>query len=195
MWIYSYDVEIKWKSLRWKSRASPFPKKALEMYMRSQMKVIWLFLFRPWKGIAHYVLDLEGQTINHDWRFWDVCGIRYEESYLKCGLWEAGSSVTIMRLLTPRCHLSKSWKTFNSYPSTTRSIHLTSTISICFYSLNSKLPLKWKDFRQWKSCSLIGRMAWRRYHKHPLNGSSKTGKGDGKGALLGKGTNLNEIIF
>jgi hypothetical protein len=44
----------------------------------------------------------------------------YKESNLKCGLWEAGSSITIMHLLTQHCQLDKSFgKIFNSYPSIT----------------------------------------------------------------------------
>jgi hypothetical protein len=44
------------------------------------------------------------------WWFWDVCSMRYEESDLKCGLQEAGSSVMIMRLLTQRHQSDNSWQ-------------------------------------------------------------------------------------
>jgi hypothetical protein len=46
-------------------------------------------------------------------------------------------------------------------------IYLTSLLPTFFYSLNSKLPLKEEDFRQWKTSSLMRGLTWRRYHKHP----------------------------
>jgi hypothetical protein len=41
--------------------------------------------------------------------FWDICGLRYEEGNLKCGLREAGSSIMIMHLLTQCCQLDNYW--------------------------------------------------------------------------------------
>jgi hypothetical protein len=50
------------------------------------------------------------------WRFWDVCGMQYEESNLKCGLREAGSSITIMHLPIHHCQLDNSWQNIQSLP-------------------------------------------------------------------------------
>jgi hypothetical protein len=50
------------------------------------------------------------------WRFWDVCRMQYEESDLKCGLREAGSSIMIMRLLTQHCQLDNSWQNIQFLP-------------------------------------------------------------------------------
>jgi hypothetical protein len=44
--------------------------------------------------------------------------VRYEESNMKYGLWEPGSSIMIMHLLTQHCQTILG-KTLNSYPSTT----------------------------------------------------------------------------
>jgi hypothetical protein len=74
-------------------------------------------------------------------------------------------------------------------------IHLTSPLPTFFYSLNSKLPLKEEGCRQRKTSSLMQRMTWKQYHKHPSNNASESGKGGGRGALLCKGTILKGIIL
>jgi hypothetical protein len=77
------------------------------------------------------------------------------------------------------------------------SLHLTPHLPILFYSLNSKLPLRGKHFKRWKTSSLTRRKTLRRYHKHPSNNDSRNGKGGGRGAVLSKrvtGT-LKGIVF
>jgi hypothetical protein len=61
--------------------------------------------------------------------------MQYKDSDLKCGLWEAGSSITIMHLLTQRSQLENSWQNLKFH---NPSIHLTSPRPTFFYSLNSK---------------------------------------------------------
>jgi hypothetical protein len=94
-WFYGYDVETKQQSSHWKSPASPRYKKPLQM--RSWVKALLLVFYSI---IEEFVP--EGKTLIKIiiWRFWDVYGVRYEESDLKFGLQEAGSSITIMLLLT-----------------------------------------------------------------------------------------------
>jgi hypothetical protein len=48
---------------------------------------------------VHYEFAPQGQTI------WDVCGMWYEESGLKCGLQEARSFITVMLQLTQCCQI------------------------------------------------------------------------------------------
>jgi hypothetical protein len=72
--------------------------------------------FDHW-GIVLYEFTPEGHTIMiFTWQFWDVCGIWYEESHLKCGLQEAGSSVTIMSLLTHCCQVDNSSQNIQFLP-------------------------------------------------------------------------------
>jgi hypothetical protein len=128
----------------------------------------YCLFFYHW-GIVHYEFAPEVQTIRIlICLFWDVYGMRYKESNMKCGLLEAGSFVTIMHLLTQHCQLENSWQNIQFLPFDNRPIHLTSPLPTFFYSLNSKLPLMEEDFRQWKTSSLMQQMTWRRNHKHPF---------------------------
>jgi hypothetical protein len=43
--------------------------------------------------------------------------VQYEENDLKCGLWESGSSIKRMRLLTEHCQLDNSWQNIQFIPS------------------------------------------------------------------------------
>jgi hypothetical protein len=107
----------------------------------------------------HYEFGPEGQTIKIlIWPFSDICGILYVESYLKCGLSEASSFIMIMRLLTQCSQLVNSWQNIQLLPFHNPPIHLSSPLPTFFYSVNSKLPLKEEDSRQWKTCdeSLVG---------------------------------------
>jgi hypothetical protein len=111
------------------------------LFFRSRHYALWIFSWRPDKIFI--------------WRFWDICGMQCEESDLKCGLQEAGSSITILHLLPHHCLLDISWKNIQFLPFHCPPIHLTYP-SDFLYSLNSKLPLK-EDFRQWKTSSLVQR--------------------------------------
>jgi hypothetical protein len=57
-------------------------------------------------------------------------------------MWEAGSSLTIMRLLTQHCQLDNSWQNIQFLPFHNPLIHLTSPLLTSFYSVNSKLLLR-----------------------------------------------------
>jgi hypothetical protein len=61
------------------------------------------------------------------WWFWDFYGMQYKERDLKCGLWEAGSSIT-MRLMTQRGQLDNSWQNIQFPPFHYLPDHLTSPI-------------------------------------------------------------------
>jgi hypothetical protein len=89
------------------------------------------------------------------WRFWNVCGMWYKESDLKCGLWEAGCSVTIMHLVTQCCQLHNSWQNIHFLPVHNAPIHLTSDLLTFFYTLYSNLPSKEEDFGWWETPSLM----------------------------------------
>jgi hypothetical protein len=41
---------------------------------------------------------------------------QYEGSNLKCGLWEAGSTIALMHLLTQHCQLDRSWQNIKFLP-------------------------------------------------------------------------------
>jgi hypothetical protein len=163
------------------------PKKAWEVHL--QVKAM-LLVFFDHPGIVHYEFVPEGQTINQDliWQFWDVCGMWYKESHLKCGLQEADSSST------QHCLLDTSWQNIQVLHFHNPLVHLTFPLLTFFNFLNSKLPLKEEDFRQWETSSLTWWMTWWS-HKHPSNSASKCGKSDDIGALLRKGTILKGIIF
>jgi hypothetical protein len=137
---------------------------------------------------VHYELTAEGQTIKIlIWWFWNICKMWEEECDLKCELQEAESSIMIICLLTQHWQLDNPWQNIQFLSFHNTPIKLTSPLPTFFYSLNSKLPSK-EDFRPWKT-SLMCQMTWRRYHKHPSNGASKSEKGSGRGAFLWKDNN------
>jgi hypothetical protein len=109
------------------------------------------------QGIVHYEFAPEVQIVNQDFyqavlrSLW-MC---YEESDLKCGLRKAGSSIMTMRLFTQCCQLDNSWQNTQFLSLHNPPIHLISPLLTFFYSLNSKLPLKEEDMRQWKASSLM----------------------------------------
>jgi hypothetical protein len=90
--IFGYDIETKEKSSHWKIPASPLPKKAWQLCSRVKEMLLVFFL------------------ISRHCALWDVCKMQYKESNLKCGLRGAGSSNTIMHLLTQHCQLDSSWQ-------------------------------------------------------------------------------------
>lgn len=144
-----------------------------------EWKQCCLFLFLTIETLCYMnlqvLLKVSKLIMIFTWRFWDVCGIQYEKSHLKCGLQEAATSITIMSLLTQCCQLDNSSQNFQLLPFHKPPIHLTSPLSTFSYFLNSKLPLK-EDFRQQKTSSLMQWMTWRWYHKHPSNIASKKWK-------------------
>jgi hypothetical protein len=101
----------------------------------------------------------------------------------------------VMLLLTQQCQSENSWWNIQFLPFHSPTFHLTYPLLTFFYSLNSNLPLREEDFRQWKTSSLMLQMTWRRYHKNHLNSVSKSRKGGRRGALLHKGTVLKGIIL
>jgi hypothetical protein len=98
-----------------------------------EWKQCCLFFFRPSRHRALWITP-KGQTIIiFTWQFWDVCGIWYEESHLKCGLQESRSSITIMNLLTQCSQLNNSSQNIRFIPFHNPSIHLTSPCSTFFF--------------------------------------------------------------
>jgi hypothetical protein len=94
------------------------------------------------------------------------------------------------------CHsVVSSWQNIQFLPFHNTPIHLISPLLTYFYSLNSKLPLKEENFRQWNTSSLMQQMTNRQYHKHSLDSASTRGKGCGRCSLLCKGTILKVVIF
>jgi hypothetical protein len=75
--------------------------------------------------------------------------MQYEESDQKCGLRGAGSYITIMCLVT--VFSDSSWQNIQFIPFHNPPIHLISPLLTYFYSINSKLPLKEENFRQWNA--------------------------------------------
>jgi hypothetical protein len=106
-------------------------------------------------------------------------------------MFETGSSITIMHLLTQHCQLDNSWQNINFLPFHNPSLHLTSPLPTFSYSLNSKLLLR-EDFRQWKTSSPM------QLEGNTINILQKVFSKVEKwrrGALLHKGTILRNIIF
>jgi hypothetical protein len=66
--------------------------------------------------IKNSLLKIRQLIQNFIWWFWDVCGMGYKESDLKCKLWEVGSFITIMHLLTQCCQLDNSWQNIQFLP-------------------------------------------------------------------------------
>ena len=60
-WIFEYDPDTKWQSRQWKSPASPRPMTA--RMSKSKVKVM-LIAFFDIKGIIHFELLPQGQTVN-----------------------------------------------------------------------------------------------------------------------------------
>jgi hypothetical protein len=135
-WVYSYDVETTQQSSHLMSPASPSQKKAPQVCPGVEAV---LLVFFDCRGTVHYEFNPKDQTIKTViWRYWDACRMWD----LKCGLWEAGSSITIMHLLTQCCQLDNRQFLAPPHP-----IHLTTLISTFFYSLKLKITLKGRRFQ------------------------------------------------
>jgi hypothetical protein len=110
----------------------------------SESNAAWFFLS---SSIMHYEFVPEGQTINQDFCLAVLGCLQDVVQRKQPEMWEAGSSITIMRLLTQHCQLDNYWGNIQFLPFHNPLIHLTSPLQTSFYSLNSKLPLQ-EDFRQ-----------------------------------------------
>jgi hypothetical protein len=73
-----------------------------------------LFVFSIIEALHIMNAPLEGQTNNIF--IWRIYGMWYEESIRKCGLWEDGSFIVIMCLLTWYCQLDTSWQNIQFLP-------------------------------------------------------------------------------
>jgi hypothetical protein len=113
-----------------------------------------LLVFFNHQGIVHYEFTPEGQTANQDFYLAVLRRLRYEERDLKCGLREAGSSITIMRLLTQRCQLDNSWQNIQFLPFHNPPYSPDLSPPDFFLLPKPKITLK-EDFRQWKTSSLM----------------------------------------
>lgn len=69
-------------------------------------KQSWMVFYH--EHIVHYEFTLEGYTVKSF--IWDSCGIGYEESSLKCGLQESGTSITMMHLLAHHRKIDITWQ-------------------------------------------------------------------------------------
>jgi len=72
-WCFQYDPETKRQSMQWKTRISPRPKKA--RMSRSQVKTM-LVCFFDHKGIVHYEVIAQGQTVNQQCYLEVLTGLR-----------------------------------------------------------------------------------------------------------------------
>jgi hypothetical protein len=126
--------------------------------MRSRVKAMLLFFFDH-RGIVQYEFAPESQTFNQDSylavlrSLWDaVCRKRPE-------MWPAESwllhhdNMPAHTALSIRQFLAKHSITTLPQPF----IHLSSPLPTFLYSLNSKLPFREEDFKQWKTSSLMRR--------------------------------------
>jgi hypothetical protein len=175
MWVYGYDIETKLQSRHQKSPASPHPKIAGQVRLRAKampppslrLCALWICSWRSDKQ------DLDLAVLYLRDAVW-----RMQPEMRTVGSW-------LLHHDNAPAHTALSvWQNIRFLPFHNPPIHLSSRLPTFFYSLNSKLPLKEEDFRQLKTSSLMWRMTWRQYHKHPSNSASKSGRG----ALLCKGT-------
>jgi hypothetical protein len=126
-WVYCYDVMITILTLE--ESCPTLSQEITTGVLTSESNAAFFRSSRQW-SIMNLLLKARKLIKIFIWQFWDVCGMWYKESDLKCELQEAGSSNTIMCLLTQWCQLDDSWQniqflTFHNPP-----IHLTSPLPI-----------------------------------------------------------------
>jgi len=83
-WCFQYDPETQRQSMQWKTQNSPRPKKAC--ISRSQVKTM-LVCFFDHKGIVHYEITAQGQTVNHQCYLEVLTRLRESVWRKRPGLW------------------------------------------------------------------------------------------------------------
>jgi hypothetical protein len=90
-WVYGCDADTKHHSSQWKISASPSPQKE---QVRPNVKAV-LIVFSTIEAlfIMSSLLQARRLIVLTMWRFWEVCGLLYEEN-LECRLRECDTSIT-----------------------------------------------------------------------------------------------------